>query len=96
MGVYVGIAELGPRIGLSGEYLEGAYLFPFAGYVFSTGGMQVGNVVELGMEAGYSWIWPSGFMISTSAGFCILFSPEAGGGSSSTIPRLVFNLGYAW
>jgi hypothetical protein len=92
----IGIVEVGPRFALTGGNLEGLYVFPLAGLIFNPAGdSRFVAAFEAGLEAGYTWIWSSGFMLSTSAGLSIALGPD-GEVVDMLIPRVGLNLGYSW
>jgi hypothetical protein len=92
-----GLIETGPRFLLTGENLDGLYLFPFAGIAFAIpAASQLGFLFDLGAEFGYSWTFHNGFMVNINAGFCFFLSPAGEAAVDIIIPRVGFNLGYSW
>lgn len=88
---------IGPQIHPGGRYLEGFYFGVRPGYMTVFGYDIYGYreaffFFSTMVEAGYEWVWDSGFALNLAGGFTSVM----GHGVSQVVPNLTFGIGYGF
>ena len=103
--VYGGGLEVGPRFLLSGTALSRWYLYPFVSLAYASGSEDdtdadaSGGAWAVGAEIGFSWTYPSGFMMNLGGGLAYVgYTGDLSDVETPLpiIPRINFSLGYGW